>query len=106
MNVEEASPGDFIPLPAGSEGRHEFIERFRKLDVFHFDLYSVALSKIERGRTQDLEDVLKLLQVGKIDWNRLKGYFEEILPQMGQHSLRQDAREFEANFQALEALRK
>ena len=63
MNVEEASPGDFIPLPAGSEGRHEFIERFRKLDVFHFDLYSVALSKIERGRTQDLEDVLKLLQV-------------------------------------------
>ena len=49
INVEEASPGDFIPLPAGYESRHVYIDRFGLLEVLHFDLYSTALSKIERG---------------------------------------------------------
>lgn len=104
LNVEEASPADFIPLPAGYEDRREFIGRFGSLDVFHFDLYSTALSKIERGRVQDLEDVLTLLRAGRLDWDRLHAYFDEILPRMGQHSLRQDPVEFEQNFQALAAL--
>ncbi len=66
INVEEASPGDFIPLPSGYENRHTFVERFGMLDVLHFDLYSTALSKIERGRMQDFEDVLALLRAGQI----------------------------------------
>jgi hypothetical protein len=28
INVEEASPGDFIPLPSGYENRHQYLERF------------------------------------------------------------------------------
>ena len=104
VNVEEASPGDFIPLPVGYESRHAFVDRFGTIEVLHFDFYSTALSKIERGRTQDLEDVLSLLRAGKIDWQRLVGYFEEILPKMGEHSLRQDPVQFEQNFRALEAM--
>ena len=106
VNVEEASPGDFIPLPAGYEGRHEFVERFGKLDIYHFDLYSTALAKIERGRTQDLEDVLTLLDAGRIEWNRLESSCREILPLMGQYSLKQDPAELEANFHVLETLRR
>ncbi|MDX1520714.1 MAG: DUF6036 family nucleotidyltransferase, partial [Anaerolineae bacterium] len=45
LNIEEVSPGDFIPLPAGYRERSEYIDRYSQLDVFHFDLYSVALSK-------------------------------------------------------------
>ena len=104
VNVEEASPGDFIPLPPGYGNRHKFIERFGRIDVFHFDLYSSALSKIERGRTQDLEDVLALLRAERIEWSRLVEYFESILPKMGDLSLKQDPVEFEQNFRALEGL--
>lgn len=104
LNVEESSPGDFIPLPKGFQERHQFVERFGSIDLFHFDLYSTALSKIERGRTQDMEDVLELLQKNKIEWEQLEKYFREILPQMGRQSLKQDPIEFEENFRALEAL--
>ena len=102
INVEEASPGDFIPLPAGYEGRHQFIERYGKLEVFHFDLYSTALSKIERGREQDYEDVLALLRAGLLEWEKIVACFAEILPQMGERSLKQDPVEFEQNFRELE----
>ena len=104
INVEEASPADFIPLPKGYETRHKFIARFGSLDVFHFDLYSVTLSKIERGRVQDMEDVLTLLQAGQIEWTQLRNCFEDILPRFGQESLRQDPIEFQDNFRALETL--
>jgi len=104
INVEEASPGDFIPLPTGSANRHVYIERFGTLDVLHFDLYSTALSKIERGREQDFEDVLALLRAEKIAWKNLAEYFQEILPKMGSQSLKQDPVEFAQNFQNLEAL--
>lgn len=104
INVEEASPGNFIPLPTGYGNRHEFVGRFGSLDVLHFDLYSTALSKIERGRVQDIEDVLALLRAGRIEWGKLKEFFDEILPRMGKESLRQDPVEFRQNFEALEAM--
>ncbi len=103
INVEEASPADFIPLPSGFENRHEFIKRYGKIEALHFDLYSTALSKIERGREQDFEDVLALLQAGRLEWDKLAGYFAEILPRVGTQSLKQDPVEFEQNFRALEA---
>lgn len=104
INVEEASPGDFIPLPPGYESRHIFIERFGSIDLYHFDPYSTALSKIERGRTQDYEDVIALLRSGNIEWDRLAAAFEQILPQVGRHSLKQDPAEFTAHFRDLETM--
>jgi len=104
VNVKEASPGDFIPLPSGYENRHIFVGRFGMLDVLHFDLYSTALSKIERGRMQDFDDVLALLRAGRLEWNALVDCFKEILPQMGKHSLKQNPARFEQNFRTLEAL--
>src|ERR1700682_4950612 len=100
MNIEEAAPGDFIPLPAGYADRHEFIGRFGQVDVFHFDWYSNALSKIERGRQQDLTDVVAMLQHERIEWSQLDSMFHEILPLMGQKSLRQKPKDFALNFGA------
>ena len=104
MNIEEASPGDLIPLPAGYADRHEFIGCYGQVDVFHFDWYSNALSKIERGRQQDLADVVTMLQHGRIEWDRLASMFQEILPLMGKKSLRQKPADFALNFGALKAL--
>src|ERR671936_696952 len=56
VNVELASPGDFIPLPAGWRERSLFVERRGPLNFRHFDLYSQALAKLERGHMQDVED--------------------------------------------------
>jgi hypothetical protein len=104
INVEEVSPADFIPLPAGYESRHEYIGRYGQIDVFHFDWYSVALSKIERGRRQDLADVVAMLIHERLDWRELESKYREILPLIGEKSLKQDPDDFARNFEALRAL--
>lgn len=104
VNVEQVSPADFIPLPGGYRDRSEYVGRFGTLDVFHFDLYSTALSKVERGNEQDFSDVLALLSAGRIDWSKLEDYFDEILPQFGARSLKQDPDEFKRKFDALQRI--
>lgn len=101
VNVEEVSPADFIPLPEGWRERCAFVGRYGALDVFHFDLYSVCLSKIERGLESDFEDVLGLLRSGRIAMADLDLHFRAILPRFGKESLKQDPRDFEAKFGAL-----
>lgn len=101
LNIEEASPQDFIPLPIGYEERAKFIGRFGQLDVFHFDLYSVALSKIERGRDADFNDVLTLLQAGWLDFEMLEQHFREILPRLVEFSLKANPEEFHRKFEYL-----
>ena len=101
INVKEASPGDFIPLPPGYEERAEYIGRFGELEIFHFDLYSMALSKIERGRDADFADVLALLKAGRIDFDQLTNSFERILPSAGARSLKADPVEFQRKFEYL-----
>lgn len=102
VNVELVSPGDFIPLPSGWRDRSEYVGRFGALDVFHFDLYSTALSKIERGTEQDYADVLALLTAERLEWAQLAQRFEEILPHFGLRSLKQDPEDFGRKFRALE----
>jgi predicted nucleotidyltransferase len=102
VNVELVSPADFIPLPGGWRERSEFVGRYGGLDVFHFDLYSTALSKIERGTEQDYADVLALLNGGRIAWAALRQCFDEIMPHYGRRSLKQDPADFTAKFRALE----
>jgi len=80
INIEEAYPGDFIPLPPGSEKRSTFVERFGQVDVFLFDPYSVALSKLSRGHDPDIEDVKALLAKDIIETPELRRLFETILP--------------------------
>jgi hypothetical protein len=104
INIEEAAPSDFIPLPDGYAGRHQYVGRYGQVDVFHFDLYSMALSKIERGRRQDQLDVLALLESNRLSWDRLQAMYSEILPLMEQKSLKQDSKDFTLNFSAIQAL--
>jgi len=52
MNIEFASPGDFMPLPAQWEARSAFIRRYGQIDAFYFDWYSIALSnrpEVDKG---------------------------------------------------------
>ena len=76
--MELASPGDFIPPLTGWEERSVFIAQEGKLTFFHYDFYSQALAKIERGHEIDLRDVREMINRGLIERQRLIGYFERI----------------------------
>ena len=101
LNIEEASPSDFIPLPSGHRDRSPYIGRYGQLELFHFDLYSMALSKIERGTESDFEDVLILLRSGRIDMPILSQYFEETMTRYGPESIKQDPVEYRTKFEIL-----
>ena len=82
INVELASPVDFIPVPSGWEDRSPFVARHGRLSFHHFDLYSQALAKLERGHAQDLVDVREMLQRGLIEPARTLAYFARIEPEL------------------------
>jgi hypothetical protein len=78
VNVELASPRDFIPVPEGWEDRSIFAAREGRLSFYHFDPYAQALAKIERGHAQDLEDVQALVEQGLVDPSRALTYLDEV----------------------------
>lgn len=80
INVELASPADFIPELPGWQERSPFVGRFGKLSAHHYDLNAQALAKIERGHAQDLGDVREMLDRGPVQPEALLRWFEEIEP--------------------------
>lgn len=82
INVELASPGDFIPEIPGWESRSMFVAAEDRLTFLHYDFYAQALAKIERGHAQDLEDVRQMIDRGLIQPERVLHYFEEIEAQL------------------------
>ncbi|TSA31903.1 MAG: hypothetical protein D4R65_10465 [Verrucomicrobiaceae bacterium] len=75
INIELASPDLFIPALPGWQERSLFIGRRGHIEFFHYDPYSQALAKIERGHDRDAGDVRALLDIGLIDKSRLLEYF-------------------------------
>lgn len=82
VNIELASPGEFIPPLPGWEERSIFIGTEGSISFFHYDLYSQALSKIERGHVQDQKDVKEMLARKLINREMLWKLFESIRPQL------------------------
>ena len=82
LNVELASPDDFVPaLPEWRE-RSRFIAKEGPLVFRHYDFYAQALAKIERGHTQDVADVRAMLAGGLVKPAKLRELFEAIVPQL------------------------
>lgn len=82
MNIELASPPDFIPELPGWRERSPLVFREGNVYVHHFDLYSQALAKIERGFDQDLEDVRQMIERGLVEPARLLVLYEAIEPEL------------------------
>lgn len=82
LNVELAAPSDFIPLPGGWEDRSPLIVRQGKLSFHHFDPVAQALSKIERGHSQDIQDVREMIANGLVDPAEALSQFESIEPDL------------------------
>ncbi len=82
VNVEIASPADFIPVPPGWEDRGTFIAQVQRVAFYHFDLYAQALAKVERAHRQDLADVREMIGRGLIDRGRAIEYFARVEPDL------------------------
>ena len=82
LNVEIASPAHFIPELPGWRERSLFIERVGRVSYYHYDPYSQALAKIERGHAKDLGDVAQLLARGLVEPRRLRELFQAIEPRL------------------------
>jgi hypothetical protein len=85
INIELASPDLFIPEVPGWEERSPYIARHGQLDFHHYDPYSQALAKIERGHPRDTHDCAAMVASGLIDPMRLQALFETIKPALIRH---------------------
>ena len=82
VNVELASPDQFIPVPAGWEERSPVITRFGKVTVRHYDFVAQALAKIERGHGRDLADVEAMLARGLISGAEVRAMYARVEPEL------------------------
>ena len=80
INVELASPDQFIPPVPGWRERSLFIARHGHLTFFHYDPYGQVLAKLQRGHDRDLRDARSFVQEGLVDVSRLRAAFDEIEP--------------------------
>jgi len=82
INVELAWPPDFIPPLPGWLERCTYIGREGKVSFYHYDIYAQALAKIERGHTQDRQDVETMIRRGLVEGGQLLDLYAAIEPHL------------------------
>ena len=82
VNVELASPSDFLPELGGWRSESRFVGRFGPIEVRHYDFRAQALSKLARGFGRDLSDARAMLDRGLVTCDGLRAAFEEMIPRL------------------------
>lgn len=82
INVELASPDQFIPAIPGWRERSLFIAQPGGVQFFHYDPYGQTLAKLQRGHDRDVRDVQSMLTSGLVRLDRLWEMFRQIEPQL------------------------
>jgi hypothetical protein len=72
IEVEAVPIAQFVPLPVGAQKRSLSVGKFGKIEVYVFDPYTIALSKIDRGFDTDIEDVVFLIRHNLITFEQLE----------------------------------
>jgi hypothetical protein len=82
VNVELASPQDFLPEVPGWRERSVFVARFGPVDVFHYDLVAQVLSKLARGYERDLADAEASIERGLLSRDDVAAAYSAIEPDL------------------------
>lgn len=82
VNVEFASPIDFLPELPGWRDRSPFVTTAGPLTIRHLDLYAQALSKVLRDVDHDADDVRHMLDAGLVDPGRAWSLYREVAPEL------------------------
>ncbi len=72
INIELASPLDFLPALDGWQERSPYVGTWGALHVRHLDFRLQALAKLERGLESDLADVSSMLAHGLVSATELR----------------------------------
>jgi hypothetical protein len=78
LNIEPASPADFIPVPKDAFVRSRFVGRYGALSVYYYHLPSLVIAKVARGFEQDLADAERLIRAGEVAWADVETTWQEI----------------------------
>jgi hypothetical protein len=78
VNIELASPDDFIPALPGWRERSRFIGTWGRVEFYHYDDYGQVLAKIERGHDRDLDDASQMVARGLVELQELRRLFGAI----------------------------
>lgn len=85
INIELASPDQFVPALPGWQARSPFIARHGRLDFRHYDFYGQALAKVERDHPRDRMDVASMIREALVIPERLIALFETAEPMLIRH---------------------
>jgi hypothetical protein len=78
VNVEPASPADFLPVPANVLARGKYVRTYGNVSVYYYDLSTTIISKVARGTERDLDDAAALIQSGAVSWEDVDQTWREI----------------------------
>lgn len=78
INVEPASPADFLPIPPTALARSRYVDRFGPLSVYYYDIASLVIAKAARALERDLDDVERLVHAGEVDWQDVEDTWREV----------------------------
>lgn len=82
INIELASPQDFLPPLPGWRDRSRFIARQGDISFYHYDFTAQALAKLSRGYNRDLDDVKAMYDQNLFLLQDLQDGFNAIEPEM------------------------
>jgi len=82
INIELASPQDFLPPLPRLKERSVFIGKRGKVCFYHYDFTSQVLSKLSRGYDRDLNDVRAMYAQRLFSFEDLRDYLRAIEPDL------------------------
>jgi hypothetical protein len=82
INIELASPQDFLPPLPGWRDRSVFIAKQGQISFYHYDFTAQALSKLSRGFDRDIKDVQAMYEQKLFALRELRDCFEAIAPEL------------------------
>ncbi len=82
INIELASPQDFLPPLPGWKDRSVFIGKQGQVSFYHYDFTAQALSKLSRGYERDISDVQAMYAQQLFSLENLDNCFKAIEPDL------------------------
>ncbi len=82
INIELASPQDFLPPLPGWRNRSVLIGKRGQISFYHYDFTAQALSKLSRGFDRDFNDVWAMYEQRLFSLSDLRDGFEAIVSEL------------------------
>jgi hypothetical protein len=100
VDVRDESPEEVIPLPDGFNERARPVHGtlYQRLELFHFDPYSVSFRYLARGDEPDYHLVMAYLEHGWISLDQVEEHLDRLLPRFSFQTIQQDPAEFRRKY--------